>query len=215
MGTLTPKPSEGLLVVAATIICYGNAATYELALQIADDIARYWNEPKVTVQGLLVNFDISGIYNPGLQPEEVWYNTNPVNNFYRIEEYSAMDISFVDGLGSNTGYFKLANLLHTGSTAAHEFGHGLGLDHPAILDIRGQGQPGIMSPRGTLVDAIYQYNPEAPAGVGHLGGTMDAAQRKVLAADVEALRLERALRWFSPLTVIGDFSNQWHEAHVP
>jgi hypothetical protein len=56
----------------------------------------------------------------------------------------------VDGIQCNTGYFKLDNLINNSTTAAHEYGHTIGLDHPEQLDIRGMGQPGIMYPRGTI-----------------------------------------------------------------
>ena len=101
-----------------------------------------------------------------------------MNNYFRVEEFSESHISFVDGIGSNTGYFKLDNLLNNSTTAAHEFGHTLGLLHPEHLDIRGKGAPGIMYPRGTIVDPHFQYDPDAePAATG---GTMNPFHRKVL-----------------------------------
>jgi hypothetical protein len=57
-----------------------------------------------------VRFEITAQYNSWLQPQTVTENVNPKNNYFRIEEYSKKDISYVDGIGSNTGYFKLANL---------------------------------------------------------------------------------------------------------
>ena len=78
----------------------------------------------------MVFFDINGVYENDLTPEMIFENTNPRNNYFRIEEYARGNISFVDGLGSNTGYFKLENLLNNSTTAAHEFGHTIGLDHP-------------------------------------------------------------------------------------
>jgi hypothetical protein len=44
-------------------------------------------------------FDIKGFYEPQLEPETVWYNTDPKLFYFRIEEYSPMHVSFVDGLG--------------------------------------------------------------------------------------------------------------------
>ena len=87
---------------------------------------------------------------------------NPRNNFFRIEEFATGNISFTDGIGSNSGYFKLENLYKGSTTAAHEYGHTIGLEHPVILDIRGKGQPGIMYPRGTLVDPQFQYDATIP-----------------------------------------------------
>ncbi|MES2646746.1 MAG: peptidase M10 [Bacteroidota bacterium] len=212
MGIIYPD-DNGRLVIRSLFYFYGTAASKDLAIKIANDIAYYWNEPAVVINGRLLYFDIEGIYEPSLLPETVWYNDDPAKNFFRIEQYSAIDISFVDGIGSNTGYFKLDNLLHTGTTAAHEYGHTIGLEHPIFLDIRGYGTPGIMYPRGTIVDAEFQYNPAAPAGVGELGGTMDATKRKVTANDIALLNLQKIKFRKDSKQVLGDFSSQYHEAH--
>src|SRR5258708_36826023 len=101
------------LVIRSTFYFYGGAATWELAHLIASEIALIWNEPKSDQMVLIrkewyeVQFEIDGIYDPDLMPETVWYNTNPRCNYFRIEDFSQTDIYFVDGLGSNTGYFKL------------------------------------------------------------------------------------------------------------
>ena len=148
-----------------------------------------------------------------LDPEKVWYNDNPQLNFFRIEEYVMGDISFVDGLNCNTGYFKLANLLQTSTTAAHEYGHTIGLDHPDDLDIRGQQAPAIMYPRGTISDPHFQYDPNAIAG--KTGGTLDPKFRKVTQADIDALRLHRLSFSEKGLASIGGFSSIYHEKHSP
>lgn len=204
------------LVIHSVFFFYGDAATEALSWQIANDISRHWNEPNATIKiagnSYNVRFEIDGIYEPDLDPEKVWYNDNPRFNFFRIEEFANIDISFVDGIGSNTGYFKLANLLQTSTTAAHEYGHTLGLVHPAKLDIRGHSIPGIMYPRGTLVDPPFQYDPNAKAG--ETGGTINPIHRKVLPADIEALRLHKLI-FTNGKAVIGEFSSLYHEKHTP
>ena len=132
-------------------------------------------------------FDIEGVYILTYNRLRSGTTRTCGGILFRIEECSSMDISSADGLGCNTGYFKLGNLLGHSTTAAHEYGHTLGLDHPKDLDIRGKGQPGIMYPRGTLCDPAYQYDPAAKAGGP--GGTLNPFMRKVLESDIAGLRL--------------------------
>jgi hypothetical protein len=217
MGQAELQSDNNLFIIHSTIYFYGNAANDLLSIQIARDIANHWNEPqgKVIIKRMVyqVVFQIEGIYEPDLNPETIYNNINPRNNYFRIEEYANGNISFVDGLGSNTGYFKLDNLLNNSTTAAHEFGHTLGLDHPRYLDIRGQGQPGIMYPRGTLVDAQFQYDPTVQAGLN--GGTINPFTRKVLQSDIDNLKLNKLDFNKEGFAVIGDFSSMWHDAQIP
>ncbi len=173
-----------------------------------------WNEPNATVQlkGEQYNvvFDIKGYLFNWLKPEDIFDNRNPKNNYFRVEDAVQGNISFVDGLGCNTGIFLTENLYVGSTTAAHEYGHTIGLDHPHNLDIRGEGVPGIMYPRGTLVDAPYQYDPQVPAG--QKGGTMYPIHRKVRQQDIAALKLEQ-YNYSRNELVLGAFSSVYHEAH--
>lgn len=215
MGEAEIDSKNSLLTIHAELIFYGNAANELLATQIAADVALHWNEPGASVridhEWYRVHFSISGYYVAELSELEVYENTNPRKNYFRIEEYASGNISFVDGINCNTGYFKLDNLLNNSTTAAHEFGHTIGLEHPEITDIRGEGVPGIMYPRGTIVDAHFQYDPNAQPL--QPGGTMNPFTRKVLLKDIEELKLHRLSFNEKGFAVIGDFSSVWHEAH--
>jgi len=215
MGEAELNIAEHQLIIRSMLYFYGGAANQSLAVQIADDISATWNEPKgkVKIKGewYAVRFEIEGFYNPDLQPAAVWHNTDPRLNFFRVEEFSLHDISSVDGLGCNTGYFKLGNLLNHSTTAAHEYGHTLGLDHPKELDIRGKGQPGIMYPRGTLCDPAFQYDPAAAPGGP--GGTLNPFTRKVLDSDIAGLRLSRLAFDARSLSILGEFSSFYHQKH--
>jgi hypothetical protein len=217
MGQVELQAANNLLIIHCAIYFYGDAATDMLSRQIAEDIASHWNEAQGSViikrNFYKVLFDVKGIYEPLLTPDDIYQNSDPRVNYFRIEEYAHGNISFVDGLGSNTGYFKLENLLNNSTTAAHEFGHTLGLDHPRHLDSRGQGQPGIMYPRGTLVDPPFQYDPTVPAGLK--GGTMNPFTRKVFQSDIDDLKLSKLNYDKNGFAALGGFSSVWHDAQIP
>lgn len=203
------------LTIRSHIITYGNAATEALTSRIREEIENLWNEPAAWI--LLddyyyqVVFRISAACRPAISDLEIYQNLDPLNNYFRVEEFAHGNISFVDGLGCNSGYFKLENLYEGSTTAAHEYGHSLGLDHPESLDIRGKGQPGIMYPRGTLVDPEFQYEPDKPAGAK--GGTLWPKYRRVLESDILHLRLHK-LEFDNGKALIGNFSNVWHPNHA-
>jgi len=217
MGEAELQPHKNLLIIHAELIFYGDAANDVLSFQIAKDIEDHWNETRGTVRigqhRYYVSFNIKGMYNPSLTPPEIYENTNPRNNYFRIEEYANGNISFVDGINSNTGYFKLENLLNNSTTAAHEFGHTLVLHHPHRLDIRGKGTPGIMYPRGTLVDPEFQYYPEVAPG--EKGGTLNPFTRRVLQNDIDDLHLDRLDFDENGFAIVGGFTSVWHEKHLP
>lgn len=202
------------IIIQSHIITYGNAVDEQLTEQVREEIETMWNEPAASLMlnGSIFNvvFRITAELKPNLSELEVLENTNPLNNYFRIEEYVHGNISFVDGISCNTGYFKLENLYKGSTTAAHEYGHTIGLDHPKKLDIRGQGTPGIMYPRGTLVDPDFQYDPSKPAGV--TGGTMHPMYRKVRKQDIDLLNLHNLFS-NKKRTTLGDFSNVFHWNH--
>ena len=222
MGSAELDIHHRQLFIYSNIITYGNAADPQITEMIRDEIETMWNEPNASLKlfhkdsprddlWFEVRFKIHAWYNPLIDPFDIYRNLDPKNNYFRIEEFSHNHISFVDGLNCNSGYFKLENLYKGSTTAAHEYGHTLGLNHPKDLDIRGHGVPGIMYPRGTLVDPQFQYDPSKPAGV--TGGTMHPMYRKVKLEDIEALNLHR-LDFHDNKAVLGEFTNVWHNDHA-
>lgn len=202
------------LIIYSHIITYGNAASPSITENIRNEIETMWNEPggniKLNDSNFNIVFRITASFQPGITDIDIYQNLDPRNNYFRIEEFAQGNISFVDGLGCNSGYFKLENLYKGSTTAAHEYGHTLGLNHPHDLDLRGKGVPGIMYPRGTLVDPQYQYEPDKPAGTK--GGTLHPVYRKVLQQDIVNLRLHR-LHFANNKAILGAFTNNWHPDH--
>lgn len=213
MGTVELLNEQEALL-KADIIIYGGAADEALSKQIAGEIETMWTEVQGKIRlGLhlyTLSFSIQGFYVPDLSAETIFHNKDPRKNFFRIETFVNGNISFVDAINCNTGFFKLENLYPGSTTAAHEFGHTIGLDHPQHLDLRGKGIPGIMYPRGTIVDPQYQYSDTAPAG--QPGGTLHPQFRKVWKEEVACLQVNDRYR-LEKGWVIGDFTNVWHEPH--
>ena len=207
--------SHNQLYIHSHIITYGHAATPQLTEQLRDEIETMWNEPQAVINiqsgACVVRFKITAEFKQHISDIEVYQNDDPRNNYFRIEEFALGNISFVDGINCNSGFFKLENLYQGSTTAAHEYGHTIGLDHPKDLDIPGKGIPGIMYPRGTLVDPQFQYDPSKPAG--EKGGTMHPMHRKVLPSDISNLKLHK-IRFRNNRAILGEFTNVYHLPHM-
>jgi len=217
MGEVEISFNGNKLYIHSVLFFYGAAASDEWSTTVAKNIEDNWNAAKGKVRIKNVQYDvvfnIEGMYLKALTERMVFGNDNPRNNYFRIEEFASGNISFVDGVGSNTGYFKLDNLLNNSTTAAHEYGHTIGLNHPQQMDIRGKGTPGIMYPRGSIVDPEFQYNPVAAPSAP--GGTINPFTRKVLQQDIDNLNLPRLAYDEQGFAVIGKFTNVWHTQHQP
>ena len=114
-----------------------------------------------------------------INPDSCGYNFIQI-----INKTNAGDRSYYEGLGSRNGVFYTSDALGTSTTAAHEFGHGLMLDHNDG-DQRNAAVPGIMFARGTLVRSEFQWDPRAAAGAA--GGTINPQYRKVRSVDIQAI----------------------------
>lgn len=210
MGELELIEDEKVIKITAEIVLYGDEASKELTAQFVDEVQSMWNEPEGIVEynedHYNLVFEIRGVFRPNLTALEVISNTNPRMNYFRVEDYSPINISWVDGINSNTGYMLIDNLYEGSTTAAHEFGHTIGLAHPDNLNLIGKGVPGIMYPRGTLVDREYQYDFNAAPATN--GGTIHPMNRRVLQEDIDLLNIPNLLK--KGQKYIGGFSSVYH-----
>ncbi|MFZ4715101.1 MAG: hypothetical protein ACOYL6_15375 [Bacteriovoracaceae bacterium] len=162
----------------------------ELSNASTQEIARMWNESEATTQidqkTYQIKFTIGQTYN---EPKLIYRKKSCAHNFISIKKNSTPgERSYYRALYSNTGVFYTDDDLGKSSTAAHEFGHGLGLKHDE-LDQTSTQAPGIMFARGTLVKAQFQWDPDAFARAP--GGTISPYHRRVRAQDVAHLELEK------------------------
>ena len=192
MAALAIRNEPGKIVtISAKLIFYGGQATEELAQKIAAEIRDRYHEPKASIEldGTVYDVRMRIDYEVVSLDEVIslaFRNTNFRYNFIRIEAQNHITRSFMGfGLGDNVGHWITSDHLGESTTAPHEFGHALGLDHPERIDFRGLGNPGIMAPRGTLVDAHLQWDPAAVAG--EYGGTLKPFHRRVQAYEIEAI----------------------------
>ena len=214
MGIIEVNQQQAHINILSSIFLYGDAISEDIRRDMEEEINDMWNQPRslawVESYPYLINFKTEVFLFPDLKEEEVRSNKNPRNNYIRVEEFAYGNISFVDGLGSNTGYFKHENLYKGSTTAAHEYGHTLGLPHPHDMNLLGKGQPGIMYPRGTLVDPQFQYDPSVQAGTK--GGTINPIHRRVFQEDIDLLDLASKVQ--RKETVLGKFSLRYHWPHL-
>lgn len=183
---------DGQIKISACLLLYGSEASHDIGAQIIEEINSMYNAPaaKTTVlnQEMQVVFDISyELISTSKAARIASMNNDYRYNFIRIESENQIRRSFMGfGLGDNSGHWLTTDQLGTSTTAAHEFGHCLGLDHPANADFRGSSSPPpIMAARGSLVDPQYQWNPLAKAG--EYGGTMNPKYRKVTKEEIELI----------------------------
>lgn len=153
-----------------------------------------------------VKFQVTGTYDANLSASTIKSNTDIKNNYIKIVS-SDIDVSGMDQVGinpgANTGVFLLSDISGANTqTEGHEFGHGLAavsgtLDgHPDFFDQRGHGQPGIMYPKGTPVDAPYTYDPSKGASsldkkTGKVTNAMNPSKRKANQEDINYLNIDK------------------------
>lgn len=178
--------------VIGRIVYSGPALTDAIAEASTREIQDMWSEIPTDVTigatSYRVEFDIDHVIagrQSLINPDSCAYNYIRV-----LPKTNPGDRSYYEGLGSQRGVFYTSDDLGNSTTAAHEFGHGLMLDHNDF-DQRSEEVPGIMFARGTLVRSEFQWNASAQAGAA--GGTINPKYRKVRSEDIKAIPFSAVL----------------------
>jgi hypothetical protein len=189
--------STKIIKVTARMVYSGKALTAAIAKATTDEIQKMWNQTTTKVRlG-------ASVYTVKFNVDYLIATDRPLNNaescaynFVKIlKKKTEEDVSYYADYGSNEAFFFTADNLGHSTTAAHEFGHGLMLKHTIfnrsigmgfnLIEPRKANTPGIMAPRGAIVDAEFQRDPTALSG--EEGGTLNPIYRKVRSADIQAI----------------------------
>lgn len=183
--------------INSTMVFYGYEATDELGKAAADEIQTMWNEPAGKVNVGTESYDLK--FRTGYEVVSIdkamamaKANTSDAVNFIRVEKNNKGGISFMKKLGANSGHFATKDGIGKSTTAAHEYGHGLGLDHHVVTNWVGKGSPSIMVPRS----GNYQVDEDARYSnwetTGYWG--VNPYKRKVLTSDIDDLKMDDKIK---------------------
>ncbi|MDQ6755390.1 MAG: hypothetical protein M3004_00490 [Bacteroidota bacterium] len=222
-GIVTIDKANKTVTVTSTLTLYGDGASSALAKQSASLVQNQWNAAKGTTKINGVEYQVKFIVIPqymdvkeqgglvGNALENTIKHNNDYSQNYMQVVRTGIPVSGLEPIpigatpGGNTGRWLLSDISDGNSTtASHEMGHGWGellttdggddRGHPENNDLRGKGQPSIMYPRGTLVDAKYTRDQKLGNSKivdGNRINTLDPSKRKVTQKDIDNLHLDK------------------------
>lgn len=190
------------ITVFARMVYSGSALTDTLAASATEEIDRMWNESPTEIALDGTKYSVEFVIDYQMPGQALKQAKSCALNFIQIlDPLSAGDRSYYRGLGSQYGVFYTSDEMGISTTAAHEFGHGLKLDHNPG-DQRRADVPGIMFARGTLVRQPFQWDPAALPGKP--GGSLKPHNRKVRSEDINAIPFQSVVFGPNGLGCIGD-----------
>ena len=166
-----------------------------LSREATGEISRMWNEPHaaVLIDGVSyqLQFDVTTRTGPLILADHVLpytFNQSCMDNFIDFLPKTHNDDRSFYLESDRFGVFYTSDDIGASTTAAHEFGHSIGLQHNP-LDERKATVPGIMFARGTWVKPEFQYVPSL--NFWQVGGTINPVYRHVRPEDVAAVHIEK------------------------
>jgi hypothetical protein len=198
---LIKNEAKGQITFVSQMIYRGRALTQKIARDSTLEITSLWNESKGKVKyrgrEYSAKFVFSYVVDPGLRYVD---SGSCAENFVSIENPARQGDRSFYGMSGRFGTFFTSDDLGRSTTTAHEYGHGLGLDHDD-LDQLHASVPGIMFARGTLVKPEFQWNPLAVPGAA--GGSIKPHHRRVRAMDLKKLNLD-SINFAAGVGCLGD-----------
>jgi hypothetical protein len=166
----------------------GPASSPQVAFDAGKEISRLWNESRSQIfyrfRYYRARFFISVSYYPWSPADR----GSCADNYIRVEQGDPQSSRSFYRMAGRRGTFYLSDDIGRSTTTAHEYGHGLGLDHDDLNQLTAP-VPGIMFPRGTYVQSQFQWNRHAQPGAP--GGSLNPKHRKVRPLDVLKLDLSK------------------------
>jgi hypothetical protein len=157
-GEATINKQKRTITITSKLIYFGGAAETKLSKAMSDDISSQFNNAngRVTIEGIKYKVKFK-IYYETVSVDDaktmIASNTSARNNFIRVEDLPDLDsdgdllVSSKMTLNGNSALFNMADDL-SGTTPAHEKGHGYGLVH--TVSGRSANEPSdIMTAKGT------------------------------------------------------------------
>jgi RHS repeat-associated protein len=226
-GIVTIDKQNCTVTVTSNYTFYGSGASAAQAQESANAMQQQWNSACGTTvidgQTYSVNFVVTGSYVDvaagGAQGEQVFKgmvegNKDFSQNFVKVTEEAPPGLGTHTNGNGNTGIWGKSDVTGTNTTSeSHEYGHGLGLKDEN-KNLIGQGQPGVMAARKTLVDADFTYNPSAGnsvAGEKSNSNTVDPSKRTVTQSNIDALKINELKFDKDGKATLGVLTNQYHK----
>lgn len=178
-----------LLTVSAKIIYSGEALTKEAAQNCTQDILDTWNKHATQVELSGEQFKVVFSVSMDTSAKSPELESSCENNYIQILKPTAPgDRSFYLGLGSQNGVFYTTDISSITHTPAHEFGHGMMLEHNSDDQFMSE-VPGIMFGRGAVVKPEFRYVAAAP--LGRPGSTLNPRFRQARSVDIQAIPFDQ------------------------
>jgi RHS repeat-associated protein len=214
-GEVTIDKETKTITIHIKFIFYGDKASLKVSKAAADEISSAYNSANAThtIDGEVykVAFEVHYETVSVKEAQKIAKNNkSPRINFMRVEQNNKRMGRSFNEIGENNGFLNIDDKIGSSTTGPHEVGHGLGLEHPAKslsfnsatedffdseINLLGKGQPGIIAPRGSIVDPEFRNNTKSkvntifgvPTHNSNSGTTLKPERRKVTQENIDEI----------------------------